>query len=185
MTEVYDYDYWFNQTASHGNVFGYGPEYVHNQIIKEIVFQLDLPAGKIVMLGSNRCYGLEMLCKHYGYDKVIGYDLYNPTNHKCVITTNFLHYKESVKCAFIVNDIGNFELTPQAKIYAQKWAAKNTVKDGFVLGNTSNNKAGYEIEQYMSSKGFDIINLTSFSTQDIPKWALENYVLYKKVNHSC
>ena len=181
MNEVYDYDYWYNQTDTHhGNVFGYGPKYIHNRIIKEVVFQLDLPKGKIVMLGSHRCYGLELLCKHYGYDKVIGFDLYNPTKHKCVIITNFLHYNKSVNCAFVLNDIGSFELTPKAKIHAQKWAAKNTIKDGYVLGSTNGNRAGYKIEEDMTNNGFEIIKLTSFKTKNIPNWALENYVLYKK-----
>ena len=58
--EVYDYDFWFNQIELHGDVHNYGPDYVHNKILQQIIFMLDLPTGKIVMLGSNKCYGLEL-----------------------------------------------------------------------------------------------------------------------------
>ena len=51
--EVYDYKYWFNQTELHGNVHDYGPNYVHNKIMQQIIFSLSLPAGKIIMLWSR------------------------------------------------------------------------------------------------------------------------------------
>ena len=179
--EVYDYDFWFNQIELHGDVHNYGPDYVHNKILQQIIFLLDLPTGKIVMLGSNKCYGLELLCKQYGYDKVIGYDLHNPTNHKCVIQGNILTLAQPIESSLVINDIGNFELTPKAKIYAQEWAANNTVINGYVLGNTNNNKAGYNIEEYMSNKGFELIKLTDFETHEIPEWALQSYALYRRV----
>lgn len=178
--EVYDYKYWFNQTELHGNVHDYGPNYVHNKIMQQIIFSLSLPAGKIIMLGSNKCYGLELLCNQYGHSRVIGYDLYNPTNHKCVVEGNILNLTQPIESALVINDIGNFKLTPKAKIHAQEWAANNTVINGYVLGNTNNNNAGYNIEEYMSGKGFELIKLTDFVTQQIPQWALQSYILYKR-----
>ena len=49
----------------------------------------DLPKeGKILVLGTHNCYTFDKLCKYFGYDRCIGYDLHNPKNHPNVIIKN-------------------------------------------------------------------------------------------------
>ena len=49
----------------------------------------DIPKeGKILILGTHNCYTFDKLCKHFGYDRCIGYDLHNPDNHPRVIVKN-------------------------------------------------------------------------------------------------
>lgn len=181
MTEIQDFEFWFNQTHEHGDVHDYGIDYCHNKIIKQIIFNLQLPKGKIIMLGSHRCVGLDILCHKYGNDRVIGFDLYNPTNHPCVKTGNIINLTEQINSALIINDLGSFKLTPKSKIYAQEWASKNTVKGGYVLCTTNNNSANYDIEGHMKDQGFELIRLNNFITEGIDKWALDAYCLYKKL----
>lgn len=179
--EVYEYDYWFNQTELHGNVYDYGPDYVHNKIVREIIFNIDLPEGKIVMLGSHTGYGLNLLCEQYGAERVIGFDLYNPSNHPRVITGNIFDLSHNIDCALIINDIGNYKLTPKAKIYAQEWASNNTVSGGYILANTNNNNANYQIQEYMATKHFTMHRLTEYTSVTVPNWALKSYALYKRI----
>ncbi len=179
MNEINDYNFWYNETHKHGKVYDYGPEYRFNKIIQQILFNLELPEGKVVMLGSHRCFGLNILCEKYGSKNVIGFDLYNPTNHPCVKVKNIIQLKEKIDCALTINDL-SFEFTPRAKIAGQEWAAKNTVKNGYVLCTTNSNSANYKIEEYMREEGFELIKLNQFPTKGIEDWVLDVYCLYKK-----
>ena len=50
----------------------------------------DIPKdGKIVVLGTHNCYTFDKLCKYFGYNRCVGYDLHNPTNHPNVIIKNY------------------------------------------------------------------------------------------------
>ena len=39
--------------------------------------------------------------------------------------------------AFCHNDLGNYATTPKLKEHAQKWAAKNIIKGGYMLSNNN------------------------------------------------
>ena len=42
----------------------------------------DIPKeGKILVMGTHNCVAFDKLCKFFGYDRVVGYDLHNPKNH--------------------------------------------------------------------------------------------------------
>ena len=43
--------------------------------------------------------------------------------------------------AFCHNDLGNYATTPKLKEHAQKWAAKNLIKGGYMLSNNNYNRA--------------------------------------------
>ena len=82
----------------------------------------DIPqTGKIVVLGTHNCHSFDKLCKHFGYDRCIGYDLHNPTNHSNVIIKNCMELseKDTIEIAFCHNDLGNYATTPLLKKHAQ------------------------------------------------------------------
>ncbi len=186
--KYYEYDYWFNN-KEHDNCYNFGEEYYVNKFYKQIVFNLDIPKeGHIVVLGSNRCISFNLLCDFFGKERCIGYDLYNPTNHPKVIIKDCLKLseKDNIPIAFCHNDLGNFSTTPQLKSHAQKWAVKNIIKGGHMLGNNNLNRYKWKIEEHMIENGFiniyfkDLDNnkfdLTNFSENRI-----EGYMISKKI----
>jgi len=177
-----DYEHWFNLNK-------FDKEYYAYRIYKNIILHIkDVPDGYIVVLGTNNCISFDLLCQFYGYDRCIGYDLFNPTNHPRVKIKNVLDLDNSdnIPIAFVHNDIGNFELTPRAKLYAQSWAAKNVVKNGYFLGRTNQNYAKFNLEQLMTDEGFYNYNLqiasTFLDTSLLTKEELMYHLLSKKVN---
>ena len=53
--------------------------------------------GKILILGTHNCYTFDKLCKYFGYDRCIGYDLHNPTNHPNVVIKNCMKLDDDDK----------------------------------------------------------------------------------------
>ena len=60
----------------------YDSSYPINSLYRQIIFQLPIPKnGKIVVLELVNGKTLDHLIEKFGEDRVIGYDLFNPTNH--------------------------------------------------------------------------------------------------------
>ena len=164
MLEKHDSDFWFNNLEHLNDVDHYGENYYAYKIYKHIVTKLqNLPEGYIVVMGTNNCISFDLLCQHFGYDRCIGYDIANPKNHPRVIVKNVLELTDldNIPIAFVHNDIGNFQLTPVAKLYAQRWAANNVVKGGYFLGRTNRNYINYNLEGLMENRNFINYNLSS------------------------
>ena len=102
------------------------------------------------------------MCKHFGYDRVIGYDLYNPNNHPNVKIKdcNTLSEEDSMPIAFLHNDLGSFSTTPKLKLHGYKWAINNMVNGGYIFGNNNLNRAKVKIEEMLESNSFTNTNLT-------------------------
>jgi len=152
-----EYKYWFDSPEEHAVVGNYGKEYYGYKIIDRLVSKLEIPdAGYIVLLGSNRCVSLDLLCEMYGRERCIGYDLFNPMEHDRVITKdcNLLSDEDDLPIAFCHNDMGSFPTTPDLKIHVQKWAARNMIKGGVMLSRNNFNRAKFKSEDYMKSMGF-------------------------------
>ena len=186
--ENYEFNYWFNDIISHGNVNDYGEKYYAYKIFDQIITKLpDVPRGYIVVLGTHRCVSFDLLCRHFGYHRCWGIDLHNPTNHPKVQIKNAMELTDtdSVPIAFVHNDIGNFTETPQAKLHAQQWAAKNVVTGGYFLGRTNANSLNYDLEGMMQSLGFENTRLSllseQYNTQGIEDYNLEYHMLSKKL----
>lgn len=179
-------DFWFSNLEKHG-IEKYDERYWAYIMFNEIVLKLkDIPEnGYIVVLGTNNCISFDLLCKHFGYDRCIGYDIANPTNHSNVIVKNILEVDAEYPIAFCYNDIGNFELTPAAKLYAQQWGAKNVVKGGYFLGRNNLNAAKFPLEEHMERFGFlntQLQTLTGiFDLSKLSERELEGHMLSKKV----
>ena len=151
----YDFDFWFNNPLHDDWDQGEENFYGH-RFYEEIIFNLDIPSeGYIVLLGTHMCHSFDKLCKKYGYDRCIGFDLYNPTNHPRVKIKdcNTLNESDDIPIAFCHNDLGNFGLTPRLKWHGQKWAVRNIVNNGVFLGNNNFNRAKLNIEDLMVSNG--------------------------------
>ena len=139
-------------------------------------------------MDTNRCESFELLCQHFGHDRCVGFDIANPTNHSRVIIKNCLLLDESddMPIAFVHNDVGNFGLTPKAKMHAQIWAANNVVEGGYFLGRNNKNSIGEDIEKIMTEFGFDNTNLDAAqyaSLKDqIPHYQLDSHMLSKRVS---
>ena len=132
--------------------------YYVNKFYEEIVFNLDLPKeGKIIVMGTHNCYSFDLLCKKFGYDRCIGFDLFNPTNHPNVIIKdceNLNDVDDDYKIAFCHNDIGSFWKTPKLKLHCQKWASKKVIEGGYFLGNNNYNRPRIELEKRMEKLGY-------------------------------
>lgn len=184
--KFYSENFWFSDLQKHG-IENYDENYWAYIIFNEIILKLkDIPEdGYIVVLGTNNCISFDLLCKHFGYDRCIGYDIANPTNHSNVIVKNILEIDAEYPIAFCYNDIGNFELTPIAKLHAQQWGAKNVVKGGYFLGRNNLNAAKFPLEEHMERFGFlntQLQTLTGiFDLSKLTERELEGHMLSKKV----
>ena len=78
------YNLWFDTNSSE-LLEGWPVEerdanYYVNQFYEQIVFDLPIPEnGKLLVLGTHNCVSFDKLCIHFGYDRCIGFDLFNPT----------------------------------------------------------------------------------------------------------
>jgi hypothetical protein len=185
-TNYYSEDFWFNELQNHG-IDAYDENYWAYIMFKEIVCKItDIPdSGSIVVLGTNNCLSFDLLCKHFGYDRCIGYDIANPSNHPNVKVMNVLDLNEDYPIAFCYNDIGNFELTPLAKLHAQQWGAKNIIEGGYFLGKNNLNSAKFPLEEHMERFGFlntQLLTLTGiFDLSKLAYREQEGHMISKKL----
>ena len=144
--------------------------------------------GKILVLGTHNCISFDKLCKHFGYDRCVGFDLFNPQNHPSVIIKDcdYLSDKDDMELAFCHNDIGSFWKTPKLKLLCQEWAAKNIIDGGYFLGNNNYFRLRIDLDYRMIVYGFENYQLLDQSKFDrnkipIPDRILKGYMLSNRV----
>ena len=188
LKKLYEtYNYWFNN-KEHDDSSQFDENYFVYKIYKEIISKLEIPDnGYIVVAGTNNCVSFDLLCKHFGYDRCLGFDLYNPKNHPRVITKNCwnLSEKDNLPIAFAHNDVGSYPTTPELKLFTQKWLISNIISDGYLLSNNNINSAKYDLEKLTKEKNFNNINLSQldrqkFDVSSIDEQKLESYMICKK-----
>lgn len=186
MTEEYSYQFWFENQEQYWGKWNMQPQYNLDgyaaQIYSQIIIpQLQLPEGKVVVLGSNNCIAFDLLCEHYGQDRCVGYDLHNPTDHPCVIIkdANDLGPADDIPIAFAFPDVCDWYTGPIARRCALEWAVRNTVPGGWVLGPTDKNGANYPATDNFTGWGFDKYSLDDFNNTLDPKHVAQ-WALYKK-----
>tara|TARA_R100000152_G_C6732743_1_gene157214 strand:- start:8 stop:583 length:576 start_codon:yes stop_codon:yes gene_type:complete len=187
--KYYDVDYWYNNPEEHADVSNYNKDYYAYKIYENVILKLkDVPdEGYIVLLGTNRCVSFNLLCEHFGYERCIGYDIHNPTNHPRVKIKdcNLLSDMDNIPIAFCHNDLGSFPTTPKLKAHGQEWAAKNFVKGGYFLGRNNLNSAKYKSEELMESHGFENIHFKDIQDKyDMSKFEhswIEGHMLSRKL----
>lgn len=189
----YSYDFWFNnQDPQFLESWNHGDEnYYVNYFYEDIVANLDIPSdGYIVVLGTYKCVSFEKLCKIYGADRCIGFDLHNPTNHPRVRIKDCstLSDVDNIPIAFCHNDLGNFSSTPILKTMGQKWAAKNMIAGGFFLGNNNYNRAKIDVESIMLESGMKNtylkdLNPKKFNLKRLSDDKLRSYMISQKLDN--
>jgi len=184
--EDYSFDFWFHD-SSHENWDHGGEKYYVNTFYNKIIRKLDIPSeGKLLVLGTHNCVSFDKLCKHFGYDRCVGYDLHNPNKHPSVIIKNCMELsdKDNLELAFCHNDLGNYSVTPLLKKHGQEWLVKHIVKGGWVLCNNDYNRAKVQNIQIMEDNGFEIFQLTDlvkkYNLDNLEYERIEGYMLCKK-----
>jgi hypothetical protein len=157
-SETIDYsskEYWFHNPI-HDEMHNYGEKYYANVIFKNLINKLSLPEGYVIVLGANRGVSLDLLIDRFGSDRVIGYDVYNPSNHPNIRVKNVMDLEDAdnIPLAFVHNDVGSYPTTPVEKSFAQMWAAKNVVSGGFLLGRNNLNSAKAKNEEDLEAMSF-------------------------------
>lgn len=166
------YEYWFENQEQLSEVSNYDENYYVYKIYKDLVPSLNIPSdGYIVVLGTHKCISFDLLCKIYGEDRCVGYDLFNPSNHSRVIIKDCMSLSDldNIPIAFCHNDLGNFPKTPGLKLHAQEWAAKNVVDGGVFLSRNNNNSKKIDLEGLMEGFGFENLQ---FKNLDVSKFKL-------------
>ena len=188
----YNADFWFNNTESHNqqqSVNGYGQDYYVYKIYQNLVLKIKNipPEGYIVVLGSNKCVSFNLLCEHFGEERCIGYDIYNPVGHPRVkvMDCSKLSTKDDIPISFVHNDVGSFPLTPKLKLHAQRWALRNLIEDGFFLSRNNLNSAKFDLESMMVKN--DVFNIQLDSLKHfidlsmLNKKTKEGHMICKKI----
>ena len=187
MSENYSVDYWYNDSSHSAWDFG-GEKYYVNTFYEEIIKKLDIPDNcKILVLGTHNCVSFDKLCKHFGYNRCLGYDIANPKNHPNVIIKNCMNLndKDNLNLAFCHNDLGNYSQTPKLKEHGQKWLAKNIIMGGWVLCNNNFNRAKVKNIEIMEKNGFKIYQLLDlvekYNIKYLPYERIEGYMICQKI----
>jgi len=183
----YSFDYWFDNKEHDSWDQGKDNYYVHTFYENLIMKLKDIPKeGKILILGTHNCHTFDKLCKYFGYDRCIGYDLHNPTNHPNVVIKNCMELsdKDTMDIAFCHNDLGNYSTTPKLKEHSQKWTAKNIIKGGYMLSNNNFNRAKVKNIEIMEEQNFKVNQLIDLQDKyELSKLdfdRIEGYMLCQK-----
>lgn len=180
------FEFWFeNEEFDAHDQFG--SDYYVNTFYKDIVPTLDIPQeGYIVVMGTARAVSFDLLCKEFGPERCIGFDLYNPSNHPQVKIKdcNKLSVADNIPIAFAHNDIGSIPHTPSLKYKVQEWLLGNIVKGGYLLSNNNFNRAKFKFEELATQYGFQntqFSELNSEITKNLPFERIEGYMYSKKI----
>lgn len=184
----YGFDFWFDNPREHENCANFGAEYFANLLYSSLITRLgDVPAdGYIVVLGTNRCVSFEILCDFFGSARCLGYDLHNPSGHPRVVgkDCSLLSTADDIPIAFCHNDVGSYPATPLLKEHAQRWAGRNVVAGGYVLGRNNNSRARFDVEACMTELGFVNQRLSDLAGQydlsALTADCLESHMLSKR-----
>lgn len=187
MNNYETFDYWFNN-REHDDSDQFGKNYFIYKIYEKIITNLDIPSeGYILVAGTHNCVSFDLLCKKFGYDRCIGFDLFNPTQHPRVFTKDCwtLNDKDNISIAFAHNDIGSYPTTPELKLFVQKWIMNNIIPNGYFLSNNNINSAKYKLEEMMVQNNFNNVNLCDldnkkFDLLSIDNKKLESYMISRK-----
>lgn len=149
----------------------YGYNYHSYLIAKNIISNLKFNNGMFVQFGTGLGLTIEHLCNVFGYDRVVGYDLFNPLSHPNIKSLDvYESLPKDMDLCYTDIDIGNVRLDYDIRSKLFDWAYKNT-KQGYILINKSIT---------LDYDNLDIIELNSFDNKEVWK-SPHNSRLYTKV----
>ena len=110
----------------------------HNvNIVKNEIFNFNIPDGYIIEYGSWRGAVIDLLAKEYGEDRVFGFDISNFTNHPRIHKMDVRHLagnkKYKLPIALAWNDLSEWEGSPLGKQAAFDHALNNLVDNGIYM----------------------------------------------------
>lgn len=126
------------------------------KLSKKYLYNLDLPKGKVVMLGTHDCFTFEQWKQKFGEERVVGYDIINPSNNKSVIIKDLstLSEKDDYPCALICNDLPMWIVIPETRKITLEWSLRNIVPGGYYL-DSPNHRCCWDLRGYMLNHGFE------------------------------
>lgn len=153
---------------------------------RNIFNSIDIPDGKVVMLGSAYSLALEVLYSKFG-NRAVGVDLWNFGNHHRCLERD-IHDLEDFPCAFVYCDVASFShigmQDPCPRLTAFTWTLRNLQPGGYCItrmyGYTDQDKAN-------TAKLQEIANQYNVDIQPIPDvyqgldWHSKDDVLIKKI----
>jgi hypothetical protein len=152
---------------------------------RDIFNHIDLPEGKVVMLGAAYSLALEIMYSKFG-DRTVGVDRWNFGKHPRCIERDIFDL-EDFNCAFVYCDVASFGHIgmedPCPRLTAFEWSLRNLVKDGYCVTRLR----GYTQEEHeKTQKLLDIAEKYSVTIGPMPKeyvgsdWHSRDDVLIKK-----
>ena len=153
---------------------------------RDIFNHIDLPEGKVVMLGAAYSLALEVLSNQFG-NRAVGVDKWNLGSHPRCLERDVFEL-EDFDCAFVYCDVASFSHIalddPCPRLTAFDWSLRNLVLGGYCItrmhGYTSRDK---ESTQML----LDIASKYTVEIGPIPKdytgvdWHSRDDVLIKKI----
>ena len=126
-------------------------------LFRSVLFDLNLPAGYVVMFGTHNCKVFNTWCEQWGKERCLGFELYNEDRLNNVVVMDVRGLGDWCKTPISLcwNDVGSWERTPQARMYSYTWAKNNIVKGGYYL-ESGNDIAGWDLELDMLDNGFAV-----------------------------
>ena len=123
---------------------------------KKYLYCLDLPFGKVVMLGSFDGSTLKEWKQHFGAKRVLGYDIINPSNDPSIIVKDArtLNETDDCPCALVCNDLPVWIVIPETRKVTLEWSLRNIVLGGYYL-DSPNHRCGWDLRGYMLNYGFE------------------------------
>ena len=102
---------------------------------RDIFNHIELPQGKVVMLGAAYSLALEVMYSRFG-DRTVGVDRWNFANHPRCIERDIFDL-EDFDCAFVYCDVASFshigQQDPCPRLTALDWSLRNLVKGGYCI----------------------------------------------------
>jgi len=185
LNKAEEFDFWF-ENPEFDDHDQFGSSYYVNTFYNDIVVNLDVPdEGYIVVMGTARAVSFDILCKHFGEDRCIGFDLYNPSEHPRVKIKDCMELSDidNIPIAFAHNDMGSLPHTPELKIHTHRWLANNIIEGGYLLGNNNLNRAKFDFEglmHKMNYKNTQFSDLDNRLIKNLPVERIEGYMLSRR-----
>jgi hypothetical protein len=113
-----------------------GWERVVREFLDDCVFPRRLPPhGRVVELGTARGLNFDRLCRRYGAERCLGFDVVNYSGHPRVreVDVRRLGPADDVPIAFGWNDLSDWELSPESKRAGMDFLRRNLVVGGYYM----------------------------------------------------
>lgn len=100
-----------------------------------VLFNLNLPQGMIVEIGTYQAESFNKLCQRYGLKRCLGFEIFPYVQHPSVVIQDIRQIGSEFDrpIAFGWNNASNWEGSPRSKLAALKYLTRNIVKDGYLL----------------------------------------------------